>query len=318
MPLLTDAAVRALINVDLAVETIERVYAEYGRARRVLSAPPALLLPESIQGQAAFKVKGARLNSLGVGGFRMIADRTANGAEETIDFCWVADSETGRVVGLVDETWLHRLRTALTGVVAARYLSRKPTRVISIIGAGKIADELPAALTKSFMPDEIRVVARRKESAESFARRHDSVANIKPFIDAEKGVDAADLVICISSAESPVLKAAYLSAGATVCGMGGGAEIDVDVLDRADKFVADDLEYALTIGSVRGWLDAGRTRSSISGRLDADLGEIAIGAKPGRTDDRAIVLVIVQGMACCDLALARLALVRAGLMSGKL
>ncbi|MGH6725432.1 MAG: hypothetical protein ACREB8_02655 [Pseudolabrys sp.] len=315
IPLIPDDVVRSLVDLDQAVKTIEQAYADYGRARRVLSDPPALLLPGRTDRQAAFKVKGARLSSLGVAGFRMIADRMTDGGEETIDYCWVADAATGRLIGLVDETWLHRLRTALTGVVAAKWLARSQSSVVTIVGAGKIADELPAALSRVFDLKELRVAARRTESAEAFARRHDSVANVRPFSSVHDASQGADIVLCISSASTPVLHASDLAPGMLVCGMGGGAEIAGDTLDRTDRFIIDDLEYALTIGSVRGWLDQGMSRETIENRVDADIGDIAIGAKPGRTRDSDIVVAIIQGMACCDVALSHLAISRAGLVT---
>ena len=317
IPLLSSDFVRSLVDVDLAVQAIEQAYLGYGRERHVLSSPPAMLMAPREAGNAAFKVKGARLNSCGIAGFRMIADRLVDGNEQTIDLCWVADAVTGRVIGLVDETWLHRLRTALTGVVAAKWLARPESRIITIIGAGKIADELPGPLRRVFDMQEIRVVARRMESATAFARRHAAVCDIKPFADVDQATANADIVICISAATAPLLCASALAPGVTVCGMGGGPEIDADVLDRADRFIVDDLEYSLSIGSVCGWLAQGRSRDNIARRVDADLGEIALGAKPGRTSAKELVLAIVQGMACCDLALANLVLTRAGLSAGQ-
>ena len=311
--LLSDAMVRSLVDVDLAMRTIEQTYADYGRERRVLSVPPALLMRAHTPEQASFKVKGARLASRGVAGFRMIADKDTEAGEETIDYCWVADASSGRLIGLVDETSLHRLRTAFAGIVAAKWLARPDSRVATIVGAGKIADELPGPLSRVFSLREIRVATRRMESARAFADRHAAVADVRPFPDVHEATKGADIVIAVTSSSVPVLRASDLAEGACVCGMGGGAEIAADVLDRANRFVVDDLEYAFTIGSVRGWVEQGMSREAIAGRMDADIGDIATGAKPGRVSDSDIIVAIVQGMACCDVALAHLALTRAGL-----
>ena len=96
----------------------------------------------------------------------------------------------------------------------------------------------------------------------------------------------------------------------TVCGLGGGSEIAADALDRVDRLVVDDLAFALTIGSVRGWHQAGMGRADLERRLSADIGEIATGARPGRTSPAETVVAVIQGMACCDLALAAFALDR--------
>src|SRR6185312_13111823 len=282
VPLFLDETVRSLIDVDLAMEAVQQAFISYGHARKVLSDPPALLLPSQEPTQAAFKVKGGRVTSFGVTGFRMIADKETEEGEQTIDYCWVAEESTGRLIGLVDETSLHRLRTAVTGVVAAKWLARPESRIAVIVGAGRIAEELPEPLCRAFDLREIRVVARRLESAQAFAERHESLACIKPFTNVHEAAEGADIVLCISSSSTPVLHAADLAPGMFVCGMGGGAEIAADALDRADRFVVDDLEYAYSIGSVRGWVEQGLDRAAISRRVDADIGEIAINAKQGR------------------------------------
>lgn len=313
IPFVSDATVRSLVDVDTAIRAIEEIYADYGRERRVLSDPPALLLPNRGPNHAAFKVKGARLSSLGVAGFRMIADQVTDGVEQTIDYCWVAEASTGRLIGLVEETWLHRLRTALTGVVAAKWLARRDSRVVAIIGAGKIADELPGPLSRAFALQEIRVVARSMDSARRFADRHAAAAEVRPFTSVDEATLGADIVMTISSSEVPLLRHSHVATGAFVCGMGGGAEIGADVLAGADRFVVDDLAYAFTIGSVRGWTEQGVSRDAITRRLDADIGEIAAGIEPGRERDADKIVAIVQGMACCDVALAHMVLTRAGL-----
>lgn len=312
IPLIPDEKVRSVIDLDLAVDVLEKVYREYGRERHVLSAPPAQVLPAG-GSSAAFKVKGARLPSMGVSGFRIIADRETDAGEETIDYCWVADAKTGAVRGLVDETWLHRFRTALTGIVAARWLAKRPVRVATIIGAGKIADELPVAIRKYFAPGELRISTRRMESARAFAKRHEKAGPILAFDNTSDAMKGADLVIAISSADRPVLSASDLAPGMTICGMGGGAEIAGDVVQRADRIVVDDLDYAFTIGSVRGWVENGLSPETVRRAVTADLGEIALGTKRGRQNDGDIVIAIVQGMACCDLALASLVLSRCGI-----
>jgi ornithine cyclodeaminase/alanine dehydrogenase-like protein (mu-crystallin family) len=313
VPLISDDKVRSVIDLEAAVDALEKAYIDYGRERTLLSSPPAQLLHPAQAAMAAFKIKGARLPSLGVSGFRIIADRNTSLGEQTIDYCWVADSQTGHVRGLVDETWLHRLRTALTGVVAAKWIAKRPVRIVTILGAGKIADELPTALRKYLDPRELRVGARSMESARAFSKRHQDSGHITPYDNTQEAVKGADLVITISSADHPLLRARDLETGMAVCAMGSGPEIAADALQRADRVIIDDLEYAFTIGSVYGWLKSGLSREAIEQAIAADLGEIAVGTKHARENNDEIVIAVVQGMACCDLALANLVLSRCGI-----
>jgi ornithine cyclodeaminase len=306
-----DATVRSLVSPSDAIEVIRSVYADYGRVGAILSTPPAMLMAPLTETSAAFKVKGAHVPGQGVSGFRLIADRMVDGRESTIDLCWIADSVTGQVLGVVDETWLHRLRTAMTGVVALSYLARPDSRVATIIGAGQISNELPAGLAQAFQLDEIRVVSRRIETAQELAERNRAHGPIRALASIDEAVDGADIVITCSSAEAPLLQAAQLREGMTVCGLGGGPELAADLVERADLLVVDDLAYATTIGSVRGWIEAGVAPERLRERVAANIGEIAL--DPARIQRRAgdIAVAVIQGMACCDVALASLALQRA-------
>ena len=46
-------------------------------------------------------------------------------------------------------------------------------------------------------------------------------------------------------------------------------------------------------------------------RLDADIGEVVAGLKPGRTGELECILAIIQELAICDVARAKLAIDRA-------
>lgn len=315
LPILREEDVRRLIAIEDALTTVEAAYAAYGRHRRVLSDPPAATIRPSGPG-AVFKLKGAHLADAGVTGLRIIADRRTSDGEETIDHCWIADAFSGAPLGLVSEHWLHRLRTAVTGVVAARFLARPDSRVAVIIGAGPIADEAPAALAAAFPIEEIRVVTRRPASGAAFVERHRDLGARVAATSLDEVIDGADIVLGISSAESPVIHARHMAPGRFVCGLGGGAEIAFDCLGAADRFVIDEFAYATMIGSVKGWIDGGARPDEIEARLDADIGEVAAGMKAFGDSAGEKRLAIIQGMAHCDLALAHLALVRAGLAGG--
>lgn len=311
VPLLSDSEVRSSVTHRDAIEVIEAAYADYGRVGSVLSDPPAMLMRPLKPGDAAFKVKGGHVPGRGVSGFRLIADRDVDGRESTIDCCWVAETRTGRLLGLVHETWLHRLRTAMTSVVAMKWLARPDSRIATIVGAGQIANEIPAGLSELFDLDEIRIVSRRVETARAFAERNRHLGNIRAFSSLDEAVYGAGIIIASSSSNSALIHGRHLRNGMTVCSLGAGPELGADIVERADRLVVDDFEYACTIGSVRGWLTAGLQREYLRQKISGNIGEVALNRGIGRRGPDEIVVAVIQGMACCDVALAFRALERA-------
>jgi len=66
---------------------------------------------------------------------------------------------------------------------------------------------------------------------------------------------------------------------------------------------ADSYHFA---GDIHAWISRGYLKeSAILERLHGTVSEVITGRKPGRENAHEKILVIVQGMASCDLALAR-------------
>ena len=308
---LREADLKAVLDVATGLEIVERTFRDLGtRDIFRLSEPAALLGGSGLGVSARYKSKGATLISENVTGIRLISDVARDHGFHSHHMLVVFDDATGAPIGLLNETWLHRFRTALTGVVAAKYLARPDSRVLALIGAGSIAAELFPAMTRTFQLDEVRVVARRRASAEDFCRRHaGEPARFVAMHDPRDALDGADIAITLTLAESPVVHPGMLSPGAFLCSMGETEEVAFGVLEEIDQFVVDDFDYATVLGDIAAWLDDRRIgRDALRDRIDGHIGEVVAETRPFRENARQRIFAIVQGMAICDLALARHAL----------
>ncbi|MGK7870247.1 hypothetical protein [Falsiroseomonas sp. E2-1-a20] len=309
--ILREGEAEDLVTAAEALDAVESAWREYGTARRVLSDPAAMKLRS---GATTFKIKGAVLGQARIAGFRLVADRQEAGGETTRDWFWLADPDGGRPLALVEAFWLHCLRTAATGALAARLLAPAGITTAALIGSGRIAAHVLPALAAA-LPGlrQVAVASRRFSAVERFCAEAQPGLPfaLRPAPSVREACAGASLVLTITSAMAPVLHAADLAPGATVVGL-GDTEIAADVLAWADRFVVDDLAFATTTGSVAGWIAGGAvTAADLEQRLDADVGEIAAALKPGRLGPEDNVLAVVQGMAVGDLALAGMAWRRA-------
>jgi ornithine cyclodeaminase len=122
----------------------------------------------------------------------------------------------------------------------------------------------------------------------------------------------ADVVITLTEATAPIVERGWLGPGGLVCSMGSDHEVDIGVLEEADRFIVDDLDFAMELGDGAAWLRMGQvTRDQLVARMDADLAQVISGDRTGRRDERDRILAIVQGMAIGDVALAGYVLQRA-------
>ena len=103
----------------------------------------------------------------------------------------------------------------------------------------------------------------------------------------------------------------WVEPGTHVTAMGSDVpdkhEVDPALLSRA-KVVADSLAQCLTQGEIHQAIEAGAITAD---DIYAELGEIAAGLKPGRTDDEEITLADLTGVGVLDAAVASLVVARA-------
>lgn len=305
MRLLRGDEVQRLATLDGGFAACEAAYRYYGRARDVLSHPSSSFLRLPREKPVKCRLKGAHLADMGIAGARL--------ATPGHYYCWLVDFESGAPLGLVDENWLHRRRTATTGALAAKWLARPGAKVAALVGLGKIGGEFAITLPHALPLEELRVAARSPESARAFAERHaDAPAPLRAAGSIEEAVRGADIVVTITKATQAFIERGWLAPGAVLLSMGGCPEVRFEVLGEVDRLIVDDLDYAMAQGDLHTWVAQGLIeREALSARIDADIGEIAIGAKPGRTDPAERILAVVQGMAVCDIAMAKMVLDRA-------
>jgi ornithine cyclodeaminase/alanine dehydrogenase-like protein (mu-crystallin family) len=214
-----------------------------------------------------------------------------------------------RPLAIIDEYYQSLLRTGVTGAVALSVLGKKESKILGIIGAGQIARHLLESVLRFFSLREIRIWSRSKVTLESFTREMGSLLQIElnPVDSTEMAVKEADLVATMTDADCALVSRGWLSAGATLCSMGNNQELDPGIFYEVDKLIVDDFDFCTTVGDIHAWISRGYLKESeILERLHATIPEVIAGRKPGRASHDEKILAVVQGMASCDLAIARL------------
>ncbi|MGQ0664449.1 MAG: hypothetical protein ACT4P2_12910 [Pseudomonadota bacterium] len=312
--ILGEADVRRLIGPGEALAVVEEVFRRYGTGEARLSSASSLSLAARPTRDLAFKVKGATVDHLGRSGFRLLARVLSKPDWTSCNYTYVVANDTGRLVGLVDEVWLAGLRTAATAVVACRMLARPGAKRWALIGSGRIARELCGLLARVAGIAHLAVWSRqRKNAAAMVTERCAGLPFPVRIADSpQAAIEGADVAITLTDAPTPFVRLDWLGPGSTLCVMGGDSELLPDGFTAIDRLIVDDPDFAFTLGSLAAWVrhNAYR-REDILARIDATIGEVAAGAKPGRQDERERVLAVIQGMAICDLALAAAALAAA-------
>jgi ornithine cyclodeaminase/alanine dehydrogenase-like protein (mu-crystallin family) len=217
------------------------------------------------------------------------------------------DPATGAPLAVIDGGSLTSLRTAAGSAVATRVLGPAAPRTLAIIGAGAQAQAHLSILCTQYQFADVRICARRFESAQRLAMDNAACVDgaIRAVATAEEAVHDADVVVTATTATEPVVRGIWLKAASHICAVGAARpqlrELDSDVIHRAMVVAVDTREGALT--------EAGDLIRPISeGVLSSDdvseLGEILLGTRPGRGDADGVTVYKSVGTAAMDAAVA--------------
>jgi ornithine cyclodeaminase/alanine dehydrogenase-like protein (mu-crystallin family) len=305
--IIEDAEVRTLIDRGEAIGVVERAYRAAAEGKAAVSQPASMQLHGCANAGTSFKVKGALLEYDDVAGFRLVGDNAADDAACS-SYVYLLNARRAQAHALVSELWLHRLRTAVTALVTCRALAPASVSVISLVGTGRIAEEFVRIVAHAFAGIPVMVASRSRARAADAVRNWQSLT-ANPLIAAGSipaAVRAGDIVVTLSDADAVLFSAEDLKTRVLVCALGGRHEFDRDVLDAATHLVVDEIDFVCTAGNGAHWIASAQiTRPQLEHAVDATIGEVLLGRKAIRSDG--IVLAIIQGMAICDVALAKLA-----------
>jgi len=223
------------------------------------------------------------------------------------------DGATGRPLALIDGDVVTARRTAAASALAAAYLARADATHLLVVGAGRVAELLPAAYRAVRGIRRVTVWARRPEAARALAarwRRQGLDAQAATSLQAAAG--AADIVSCATLATAPLVQGAWLRPGSHLDLIGSYTpalrEADDDCLRGAAVYI-DTPEALAKSGDLLAPIASGAFhRDSVRGTLS----QLCRGEVPGRTDDAQRTVFKSVGTALEDLAAAMLVQASAG------
>jgi ectoine utilization protein EutC len=320
--ILREAEVRSLLDPAGCLYAVESALSAYARAQAELPSVINLDVPE--QG-GEIHVKAGYLH-----GAPYYAVKIASGFPGNPQFnlpssdgmVLVFDAQTGALAGLLlDNGYITDLRTGAAGAVAAKYLARTTVEKVAVLGTGAQAryQIRSLALVRDFRM--VKVWGRNREKAAACVEdlsqeglpAHCQAA---PASSVREAIDSADIVITVTASREPLVQADWIAKGALVVALGSDGpdkqELDVEVLARADRIVADSLPQCLRLGEIHHAVEKGAISRD---KVTAELGEITAGMKPGRTSDDEIIVCDLTGVGVQDVAAASLVMERA-LQSG--
>jgi len=213
--------------------------------------------------------------------------------------------ETGFPLAICDGSHHTVMRTGSAAAVSAKWLARKDSKVLAIVGAGHMAAGVLATCNDVFKWQDVRVWSRSQATLDHFVtEQQPKYPNFKLMASTnlEKVVRGADVLVTVTPARGPIVKNEWISDGMHIAALGadkgGDQELDAAILKRARIFV-DDIRQCRTDGEINVPLSQGVLKES---DIAGEIGEVIVGKKKGRTSDKEITLFDSTGIALQDSA----------------
>lgn len=213
--------------------------------------------------------------------------------------------ETGFPLAIVDGSYHTVMRTGAAAAVSAKWMARKDSRKLAIVGAGHMAEGVLATCNEVFPWTEVKVWSRSQATLDHFVKtqqpKYESF-EIKTSTDLSKVVPGSDVVVTVTPARAPIVKNEWIVPGMHIAAVGadkkGDQELEGKILTRARIFV-DDIRQCRTDGEINVPLSDGLIKES---DIAGEIGEVVVGKKKGRTSDNDITLFDSTGIALQDSA----------------
>jgi alanine dehydrogenase len=297
--LLTEADVRELLTMPVALETVEAAF-------RRLADGTARVHPRRRLHLEGFSYLHYMAAADGAGGYEGLKIYTSS--RQGLRFILpLFRAKTGELVAIVEASYLGQMRTGAATGVATRLLARGDAHTVGIIGTGLQAKTQLEAIVAVRKIERIYAFGRDENRREKFAREMTAALNVPVQAEAtaEEVVREAEILVTATTAKEPVVKGSWIQGGTHINAIGANfpqnRELDSDVVARAgaifvdsceqSKMEAGDLIFAFRDNPNR-WNDV------------KELAELVCGKIAGRTSGEQITLFKSNGIAIQDVVTA--------------
>ena len=246
----------------------------------------------------------AALHEQGVAGFKAYT-----AASQGYRFLvYLISAESGRLLAIIEANRLGQLRTGAATGVSVKHMARHGRQVVGILGSGFQAETQLEAVCQVRDVESVAVYSRSATNRAAFAERMTGELGLT-VVKADSArdvVDAADILITITSSRTPVFEGRWLTPGMHVAAVGGAneyvTELDDDAILRPEVLVVDSIAQAR---KECGELLMPASRGLVLWEQVRELWEVVGGSVPGRRGDDEVTLFKSLGMAIWDVAVAK-------------
>jgi len=327
---LSHSDTQKLLDMETVIGMVEMAY-------QLKSEKQASLFPmifhEFEPGVADMDIKSGHLAGAGIFGLKLVSwfgPNAEKGLPQLVGTVMVFDSHTGVPKAILSAEHITCMRTGAAGAVGAKYLARKDSKTLLMVGAGNQAafqiaatlmvmnsiekvmiwdpvnpthaetftQKLPERLQKEFLSFFENGSAKYEKYEQRFT------VNFEVVQDIQRATGEADIIITATPSRKPMLMREWIKQGTHLSCVGsdmeGKQEVDENLFTVARIFT-DDFAQSMHVGEAEIAVKKGLFSES---DYIGEIGESVSGRIAGRLSDHDITLFDSTGIALQDLITA--------------
>lgn len=313
--ILNELDIKKIINMNIAINAVESAYKQ--KSNNKGNVWP-LVFYEYEHNVFDLDIRSGNLDDSNAYGLKLISYNENNpklGLNKVNATSLICDSKTGQPIALLNAVPITSYRTGAAAGIGAKYLARKDSKNLLVVGSGNIAIYSIVA-TLITIPNIEKVVICNPKDYSSLLNKFDNIksdvinllaecnldlkADILCSNDIETSVKESDIIITATPSEKTLIKSEWVKEGSHFSCMGacmeGKQEIDELIFSKA-KVYADDINQCMKSGESQTAF-----KNNVISKFDGEIGDILLNKCDGRTSKNDITIFDSTGLFIQDLA----------------
>ena len=301
--LLSKADVAEVLNFKDVIEAVENGYIAFQKGVLQIPGIVSVTMP-AYEGESDIKScynpENDRFSVKVVSGF--YRNGIDNDLPTMMGNVILYDGTDGSTLCIMDGSLLTGVRTGAAGAISAKYLARKNSKTVAVIGGGGQARMQIYALKEVMHIETVQVYSPAADEMEGYKKDVEEKTDLNVVIckTVEEAMKGADIAISTTPATKWLVSADLVKPGMHIVAVGadmaGKNEWDPQIFRNAKVF--NDSKAECTVrGETCNAIAAGVITAE---EIYAEIGEVIIGQKKGRISDDEITIFDTVGLGVQD------------------
>ena len=296
-----------VVDVDLTmpaiIESMEKMFGAKGEGRTDMPPKPGIHPGGGNNFIHAMPASIPDLNSAGIKWVSGFPENPSRGLPYISGLLIFNDFATGLPLAVMDCVWITAKRTGAASAISARYLARPESSVMGMLGCGVQGRSHAEALKVHFPLKKVMAYDASEDARNQYAEEISAKfeLDVVPVQTPQEAVTGCDIVVTAGPMVQPphaTIQPGWMDEGAFASLVDYDAYWHPAALRETDIFCTDDTNQ------FRAAQQAGYFNDIPD--LQADLGELVTGQKPGRQTPAQRTMTANLGLALDDMAVAPL------------